>query len=69
MRTPQDAIGTARGEATLEGSDTVTNPQSIREGYTRREYYRDGNGTKWSLDVRMVDGKPVYRLVHESSGQ
>jgi len=47
----------------------VTNPQSIREGYTRREYYRDGNGTKWSLDVRMVDGKPVYRLVHESSGQ
>lgn len=68
-RTPEEALGMGGGKAKLEGSGPVTNPESIREGYTRREYYRDTNGTKWSFDVRMVDGKPAYRRVHESSGQ
>jgi hypothetical protein len=68
-RTPENAMGMKEGKATPAGSDPITNPESIREGYTRREYYRDGTGKKWSLDVRTVDGKPAYRLAHESSGQ
>lgn len=68
-RTPEHALGMKEGKATPAGSDPVTNPSSIKEGYVRREYYRDAQGKKWSLDVRMVDGKPAYRLVHESSGQ
>lgn len=67
--TPEQAMGMKEGKARPAGSDPVTNPESIKDGYTRREYYIDGKGKKWSLDTRPVNGGKAYRLVHESSGQ
>ena len=67
--TPEQAMGMKKGTAKPAGSDPVTNPESIKDGYTRREYYFDGEGKKWSLDTRPVNGGKAYRLVHESSGQ
>jgi hypothetical protein len=62
-------MGMKQGRATPAGSDPIKNPESIKDGYTRREYFIDGRGKKWSLDTRPVNGGKAYRLVHESSGQ
>lgn len=67
--TPEAAIGMKEGEARLVGNDPVKEPAMREEGYTERHYYRDGNGKKWSVFVREVDGKPVYREGKPSSGQ
>jgi hypothetical protein len=63
---PENAMGMTEGRAKPAGWDPVTKPESILEGYTRREYYIDNKGQKWSLDTRPVEGGKAYRLVHES---
>jgi hypothetical protein len=68
-RTPELAIGKLEGKAKLVGKDPITNPKLIEDGYIDREYYRDLGGTKWSIDVRNVDGRRVYKQGKRSSGQ
>jgi hypothetical protein len=67
--TPEDAIGMKEGRAKLVGSDEVKNPALRDQGYTERQYYRDQNDKKWSVDVRQAEGKPVYKEGKPSSGQ
>ena len=67
--TPEAAIGMKEGRAQLVNSDPVKEPALRDQGYTDRHYYRDQNGKKWSVDVRKVDGKPVYKEGKPSSGQ
>lgn len=68
--TPEGAMGMKEGSAEFVKSDPINNVESIREGYTTREYYRDPSGKQWSLDVRNVDGGGrAYRSGHGSSGQ
>jgi Putative RNase-like toxin, toxin_1 len=69
FRTPEAAIGMKEGRAGLVGNDPVKEAAMIEEGYTERHYYRDNNGKKWSVFVREVDGKLVYREGKPSSGQ
>jgi hypothetical protein len=68
-RTPENAIGMKEGKAKLVGSDPIKEPALRDQGYTDRNYYRDRSGTKWSVDVREVDGKPAYKEGKHSSGQ
>jgi hypothetical protein len=66
--TVEAAIGMHEGKATLLSESPITNPKLLENGYTRRRYYRDAKGTKWSVDVRKVGKKEVYKA-KESSGQ
>jgi Putative RNase-like toxin, toxin_1 len=68
-RTPENAIGMKEGKAKLVGSDPIKEPALRDQGYTDRHYYRDRSGTKWSVDVREVDGRPAYKEGKHSSGQ
>jgi hypothetical protein len=67
--TPEAAIGMKEGKAKLVGSDPVKEPALRNQGYTDRHYYRDLNDKKWSVDVRDVQGKPVYKEGKLSSRQ
>ena len=68
-KTPEAAIGMREGKAKLVGSDPIKEAALRDQGYTDRHYYRDNNGKKWSVDVREVDGRPVYKEGKPSSGQ
>jgi hypothetical protein len=67
--TPEDAIGMTEGRARFVKRDPVKEPALRAQGYTDRHYYRDRKGKKWSVDVRDVEGKPVYKEGKPSSGQ
>jgi hypothetical protein len=69
--TPEEAIGIGKGKAKAQLVDKkiVTQQDLIQAGYTERQYYRDPQGRKWSVDTRPVDGKTAYKEGKLSSGQ